>query len=189
MCRDTILPPRLAAPRSPYHNFSRGFHNPPHGYHTSPPSPPLHSQGWERLISHQLASHERTSLITTLFLEENWYEMVTRFSIRGDDAQAFIDVIDEESPHSSCPIENRTINLYSNLPVSLIRCWTALSIHRQFAGSVCSHCTQFVADEPCFQNHCRFCLTTTQRKSHCTAAGLQMCGKGHRRGGKLRSRS
>ncbi|KAF9644747.1 kinase-like protein, partial [Thelephora ganbajun] len=48
---------------------------------------------WERLINHTLSTDERISLITSLFSDRDEVEMVGYLS--GDDAQAFIDVIDE----------------------------------------------------------------------------------------------
>lgn len=54
---------------------------------------------WKRLISHPLVPDERTRLITTIFSDHNQVKMVEHLS--GDDAQAFIDVIDEVSPHDS----------------------------------------------------------------------------------------
>ena len=50
---------------------------------------------WKRLISHTLAKDERLSLITTTFSDHNQIEMVRHLS--GDDAQAFVDMIDEVS--------------------------------------------------------------------------------------------
>ena len=47
---------------------------------------------WERLIRHPLAMYERTSLITTIFLDRNQIEMVEHLS--GDDAQTFVDTVD-----------------------------------------------------------------------------------------------
>jgi hypothetical protein len=56
---------------------------------------------WERLISHTLSTHERISLIVSIFSDRNEIEMVGHLS--GDDAQAFIDVIDEVSNAPSPP--------------------------------------------------------------------------------------
>jgi len=51
---------------------------------------------WKQLISHTLAIHERISLITTIFSDDNQVEMVRQLS--GNDAQTFIDRIDEVRP-------------------------------------------------------------------------------------------
>ncbi|KAF9644879.1 kinase-like protein [Thelephora ganbajun] len=48
---------------------------------------------WKRLISDTLAIHERISLITVIFSDHNQVKMVGNLS--GDDAQAFVDKIDE----------------------------------------------------------------------------------------------
>ena len=56
---------------------------------------------WKQLISHTLATHDRISLITAVFLDDDQVKRVEQLS--GDDAQTFIDVIDEVSPHTiSC---------------------------------------------------------------------------------------
>jgi len=56
----------------------------------------LHSQIWDRLVSGQLTTRERTSLITTLFSDEDWYEIPRRFSVFDTgDMQLFIDAIDK----------------------------------------------------------------------------------------------
>jgi hypothetical protein len=49
------------------------------------------------LISNTLATPERISLIGTIFSDHNQVEMVENLS--RDDAQAFIDEIDDVSPH------------------------------------------------------------------------------------------
>ena len=48
---------------------------------------------WKRLISNTLVTHERISLIETIFSDSNQVEVVKQLS--GDDAQSFIDTIDE----------------------------------------------------------------------------------------------
>lgn len=68
-------------------------------------SPNLHDQlsdahlpnspTWKRLISGTLAADERISLITTIFSDDDEGKKVRNVS--GDDAQAFIDMIDEVS--------------------------------------------------------------------------------------------
>ena len=49
------------------------------------------------MISHTLAIEERVSLITEIFTDHIQVKMVANLSV--DDAQDFIDVIDEASPH------------------------------------------------------------------------------------------
>ena len=54
---------------------------------------------WKRLIGRTLATEERISLITTIFLDNDQVEMVEHLT--GNDAQAFIDVVDGVSHHGS----------------------------------------------------------------------------------------
>ncbi|KAF9642811.1 kinase-like protein [Thelephora ganbajun] len=51
---------------------------------------------WKRLIDRPLATNERTSLIKDIFTDRDEIEMVRR--LHGDDAQSFVDVIDEVPP-------------------------------------------------------------------------------------------
>ena len=48
---------------------------------------------WKRLISHPLVARRCIPLIMVIFSDKNEIEVVQ--TLRGDDAQAFIDVIDE----------------------------------------------------------------------------------------------
>ena len=57
--------------------------------------PPI--PGWKRLISRPLPRGERISLITVIFAESNEADVV---NLHGDDAQTFVDVIDEVLSHS-----------------------------------------------------------------------------------------
>ena len=62
--------------------------------------PPRLTPAWERLIRDTLSVHERISLVTTIFSDRNQVEMAG--NLYGDDAQTFIDMIDEVSartPH------------------------------------------------------------------------------------------
>ena len=56
---------------------------------------------WKRLISRIPTTDERISLITAIFLDDDQVEMVRRLS--GDDAQTFIDVVDEVRPRTLTP--------------------------------------------------------------------------------------
>jgi len=53
---------------------------------------------WRQLIKSTLNAHERILLITAIFSDNNQIKAVSKLS--GDDAQAFIDVIDEVSLHA-----------------------------------------------------------------------------------------
>ena len=62
---------------------------------------------WNRLITHTLAKDERLSLITTIFSDRDQIEMVGNLS--GDDAQAFVDTIDEVSLCALSSSKNRKL--------------------------------------------------------------------------------
>jgi len=51
---------------------------------------------WRRLISRPCATDERISLITGIFSDSNETQVVK--GLRGDDAQVFVDVMDEVPP-------------------------------------------------------------------------------------------
>ena len=53
---------------------------------------------WKRLIGHSLAAAERISLIIDLFSDRDENEAAKRLG--GDDAQSFVDVVDEVLPHA-----------------------------------------------------------------------------------------
>ena len=59
---------------------------------------------WKRLIGHSLVTDERISLIKTIFSNHNQVQMVANLS--GDDAQTFIDVLDEVSVSACLPTKN-----------------------------------------------------------------------------------
>lgn len=55
----------------------------------------MHSEDpvWKQLINNTLTTHERKSLVTEIFSDNNQVEVVGQLS--WDDTQKFIDVIDE----------------------------------------------------------------------------------------------
>ena len=53
----------------------------------------LNLPAWKRLISHTITADERISLIMTIFSDYNQVEKASHLS--GNDAQAFVDTIDE----------------------------------------------------------------------------------------------
>ena len=73
---------------------------------------------WKRLIDHPLGTNERISLITYIF-DSDETEAVK--NLRGDDAQLFVDVVDEVFSHSFASEGSADLNL--NLPVLPSRCW------------------------------------------------------------------
>ena len=70
---------------------------------------------WERLISasHTLTKNERISLITKIFLDRDQVEVVVA-NLSGDDAQTFIDVVDEVF-HTVSPLKHEGIDSHSQL--------------------------------------------------------------------------
>jgi len=56
---------------------------------------------WKRLVTYALEAQERVSLITDIFSEQDEPEAVEH--LRGEDAQAFVDVIDKVRSHISTP--------------------------------------------------------------------------------------
>ena len=53
---------------------------------------------WKRLISRPVTTHECIPLLTAIFLDKNEARVIQ--SLCGDDAQVFIDMIDEVPPHA-----------------------------------------------------------------------------------------
>ena len=140
------------------------------------------SPTWKRLNSHTLATHERISLIKTIFLDHSQASIVRHLS--GGDAQAFIDMIDEVSSPMS---KGQVIDFDLNLHILSIRHFIA-SYHR-FAQVVCTIYTVFVVPKPCFQDHWKSHFATTQWNTHCVLVDFQMCGRGNTRAKRLRLRS
>jgi len=63
-------------------------------------------------MSHTIATHERISLATTIFSDHNQVKTVGQLS--GDDAQNFIDVIDDVSPCTISHSMDEAIDFDSN---------------------------------------------------------------------------
>ena len=78
---------------------------------------------WKQLITRTFATHERISLITTIFSDNDQVEMVKQLS--GDDVQTFIDVLDEASPCTISYSKERLINFDSGLRILSNRRWIA----------------------------------------------------------------
>ena len=85
----------------------------------------MYSEGpaWKVLIGRTLAMPERISLIATIFLDHNQIDMVGNLS--GDDAQNFVDVVDEVSPHTNSRSKDKSTEFDSDTLTSSIRPWTA----------------------------------------------------------------
>jgi hypothetical protein len=125
---------------------------------------------WERLINRSFAARDRTPLIAAIFSNPNVVEKVK--SLSGDDAQAFIDVIDEASPRSQ---KNKLIESDSSFCALSIRHWVALIRHCE--RSVCALYTTPVTTTAYFPDHWPSKLPTTEWKSHWPALRLQTFGR------------
>jgi len=64
---------------------------------------PLKPPAWKRLISSTVAPHERVALITGIFSDQK--EVETIRNLCGDDAQTFVDLIDEVRRCPLSPLE------------------------------------------------------------------------------------
>lgn len=56
---------------------------------------------WKQLIEHALTTDERISLIVEIFSDHSQITMVR--NIHRDDAQKFVDVVDQVHPHNLLP--------------------------------------------------------------------------------------
>ena len=75
---------------------------------------------WKHLILSPLATHERISLITTIFSNQDEVEAVRHLS--GEDAQMFIDAIYEACSYILSSLKNGSTDFDPNSRVSSIRC-------------------------------------------------------------------
>jgi hypothetical protein len=136
------------------------------------------------LISGAVPQGERASIIETVFLSRKAIDMV-RY-LRGSNAQAFIDVVDEVRYRSFTPggffVDIALTHLHSD------RCWKALTLRRGSEGNVFGHCTRHAPTTSYFPDHCRSSCLAVQRDARCTAVDLGMCGSANMRGRKSRSR-
>ena len=67
------------------------------------------------MISHTSVTHERISLIGEIFSDPGLVEMVGQLS--GNDAQSFIDTIDEVSSHAISRLQDTAVNFDLNLHI------------------------------------------------------------------------
>jgi hypothetical protein len=136
------------------------------------------------LISGAVPQGERASIIETVFLSRKAIDMARH--LRGNNAQAFIDVVDEVRYRSFTPgglfVDIALIHLHSN------RCWKAPTLHRGSEGNVFGHCTRHAPTTSYFPDHCRSSYLTVQRDARCTVVDLGMCGSANMKGRKSRSR-
>jgi len=94
-----------------------------------------------RLVEHAFALHELPSLIEAIFLDKNESRMIE--SLLGDDAQTFIDVIDEVCPTFIC--------CYHSLNILLIRHLANLISHNGLKRNVSDCCIGCVGTMHSFQ--------------------------------------
>jgi hypothetical protein len=67
---------------------------------------------WKQLISHTLTTYERVPLITAIFSDRDQIEMVEKLS--GDNAQNFINVIDEVTTCTLSLLGGRSVDSHQN---------------------------------------------------------------------------
>ena len=72
-------------------------------------------------------------------------------NLSGDNAQSFIDVIDEVSLHTISRLKDKSADFDLNIPILSIRHWIASN--QRSAGGACALFTRFAAAEPCFHGH------------------------------------
>ena len=142
--------------------------------------PPL----WKRLISSSPPTHERIALITSIFSDRNEVEAVERLS--GNDAQAFIDLIDEVS---TCTISPKflLVDSHQSFPAPPARGWIASN--RISAGNVCVQYIGFVVARPCFRARWQSHFVMTQHRPRWPTVGLRMCGRVNMMAGMSQPRS
>jgi hypothetical protein len=136
------------------------------------------------LISGAVPQGERASVIETVFLSRKAIDMVHH--LRGNNAQAFIDVVDEVRYRSFIPeglfIDIALTHLHSD------RRWKTPILRRGSDGNVFGRCTRHAPTTSYFPDHCRSSYLAVQRDARCTAVDLGMCGNANMRGRKSRSR-
>ena len=104
---------------------------------------------WKRLIRHTLSPHERIPLIMAIFSDHSQVDMVR--NLFGDDAQSFVNMIDEVSTCTFSPLRDRlgdSRKFFHALPV---RRW--ISLNHKPAIDACTFYMIFVATVPCFRSH------------------------------------
>jgi len=127
---------------------------------------------WKRLISYTLPTHERISLITSIFSDRGEVEAVGQLS--GDDAQTFIDIINEVGVCTLLAPKNGQVTP-TETPALLVRYWIAS--HNRSTGGVCALYTGSVVVKSYFQKPWWSHSVMTQQGTHSVVVGLQMCGR------------
>jgi len=101
---------------------------------------------WKRLIGCSLSKDERITLISSIFTNNDETKVVGHLS--GDDAQTFVDVVDEVTPPHNPMFELTDSN--TNLGVLPIRYWIVL--HQRSTGSLCVVYAGSVETKPYFRD-------------------------------------
>ena len=127
---------------------------------------------WQRLISHTISMPERITLITSVFSDRDEIDGAGHLS--GDDAQTFIDAVNEVS-YPLLFAKNRSVDPYQNSRALSVRRWIAS--HNGSKGSVCDFCPGFAAVKPCFLNRWQFRFVTTQWELHIVLVSMRTCGR------------
>ena len=126
---------------------------------------------WQRLINYTRPTPECTDLITSIFSDRNEIDVVKHLS--GDDAQTFIDAVNEVSYPLSLT-KNGSVDPHQNPRALSVRRWIAS--HNKSTGRACDFCPAFVAVKPYFPNLCKFHFVTTQWEPHIIAVDSRTCG-------------
>jgi len=145
---------------------------------------PPNLPAWKRLISHPPAQSERAPLITAIFADNNEVEMVR--NLCGDDAQTFVDLVDEVRLCSLSPLKHGLVDLQSEFYPLSVRCW--IVSHRNFARDVHALYTGFAAAKPYFRNRWQSRFVIIQRKAPCAMAGSRTYGRVSIKAGRSRPR-
>jgi len=104
---------------------------------------------WKQLITHTLTTDGRISLITEVFSDTNQVGVVGR--LVGDDAQAFVDIVDKvRLPVLPLP-KNGWVYSCPNLYALPVRCW--IGSKNRSVRNVRARYIRSVATKPYFRGH------------------------------------
>lgn len=128
---------------------------------------------WKRLVDRP-AARERISLITSIFSDKDESDVID--GLRGDDAQAFIDAVDEVHPRTLTSQINQPTDSNSNSRIPSFRFQTSPALHQRYGTSASILWARCASAMTCSRVlfWCRF--VTTNQISHCTKLGTQTCG-------------
>ena len=104
---------------------------------------------WKQLLSPALATHKRIPLIMTIFSGSDEVEIAR--NLFGDDAQTFVDVIDEVSIRTFHLDRTGLFVPYLNFCALPVSHW--ITSRQGSTGGVCILYTGFVVERPYFRDH------------------------------------